>query len=102
MRAIQIYGLFGFFGVKQHRNWGGGGFTVLNDRKTCRFVILLQITSKLIKLWDGTCLDQETAILVVRKFIKCYEIWKFVVEFRCSSNPLPLLGTGSLSAESNI
>jgi len=84
MRAIQIYGLFGFFGVKQQRNWEGG-FTVVNDRKTCRFVILIQITNKLIKLWDGTYLDQETVILVVRKFIKCYEIWKFVVGIRCSS-----------------
>jgi len=101
MRAIQIYGLFGFFGVKQQRNWERG-FTVVNDRKTCRFVILLQITNKLIKLWDGTCLDQETAILVVRKFIKCYEIWKFVIEFTCSTNPLPFLGTESLSAKSNI
>jgi len=101
MRAIQIYGLLGFFGVKQRRNWERG-FTVVNDRKTCPFVILLQITNKLIKLWDGTCLDQETAILVVRKFIKFYEILKFVTAFRCSTNPLPFMGTESLSAESNV
>lgn len=101
MRAIQIYGLFGFFGVKQRRNWERD-FTVVNERRTCRIVMLLHITNTLIKLWDGTCLDQETAILVVRKFIKCYEIWKSVIEFRCSKIPLPFLGTESLSAESNV
>jgi hypothetical protein len=83
--------------LKKQRNWDRG-FTVVNDQKTCRFVILLHITKKLIKLWNGTCLDQETVILLVRKFIKCYEIWKFVTEFRCSTNPLPFLVTESLSA----
>lgn len=93
MRAIQIYGLFDSFGVKQQRNWERG-FTVVNDWKTCLLVILLQITNELIKLWDGTCLDQETAILMVRKLIKCYEIWKFVTEFRCSTNSLSFSGYG--------
>jgi hypothetical protein len=49
MKTIQIYGLFGFFGVKQQRNWERG-FTVANEWKSSRFLILLDITNKLIKL----------------------------------------------------